>query len=263
MQIETRPHISRSIVGIFDSSEEAQQALEQLRAQGLGPDQVSVMMRDAQAAESIQEQAAGSPVAGGAATGAALGGLLGGVAGWMVSIGAIALPGVGLVIGAGALAAMLMGVALGAATGGLIGALLGLGVPEDEARQYENHVREGRVLLTVHPSPLFDVTRATRILEANGAYDVRVYDASPERIASHANSALSIAQPASEAETTPQANNLVHADATGTLIEDERTMTNTAIEQATAQTFANIETPQPEMRTNQPPGSLEETKEES
>src|SRR5437667_2711108 len=133
------------------------------------------MMRAAHVAETIQEQAAESPMVGGAATGAALGGLLGGLAGTMVAIGAIAIPGVGLVAGAGALAAMLAGVALGAATGGLIGALLSLGVPEDEARQYEGHLREGRVLLTVHPSPDFEIARATGIMEAHGAYDVRVY----------------------------------------------------------------------------------------
>ncbi len=187
MQMETRTGISRSIVGVFDSSDEAQRALEQLRADGLGPDEVSVMMRDTHVTESIQEQAASSPVAGGAAAGAALGGLLGGLAGWMVAIGAIAIPGVGLVVGAGALAAMLAGIALGAATGGLIGGLLSLGVPEDEARQYEDHLREGRVLLTVHPSPDFEIARATGILEANGAYDVRVYDSPPQHTTGEAD----------------------------------------------------------------------------
>ena len=88
MQTETRVGISRSIVGVFDGPDEAQTALEQLRAEGLGPDEVSVMMRDAQVAESLPEQVAESPVAGGAATGAAIGGLLGGLAGWMVAIGA-------------------------------------------------------------------------------------------------------------------------------------------------------------------------------
>ncbi len=173
--------VARSIVGVFDSSAQAEAALEQLRAEGLGPNEVSIMMRDAHSEETVAEQAASSPVAGGAATGAALGGLLGGLAGWMVSIGALAIPGVGLVLGAGVLATMLTGIALGAATGGLIGALLSLGVPEDDARQYEGHLREGRILLTAHPGREFNVENAIRLMETNGGYDVRVYDSAPVR----------------------------------------------------------------------------------
>ena len=180
-QSDTQAEGARSIVGVFDSSAQAEAALEQLRAEGLGPNEVSIMMRDAHSEETVVEQAASSPVAGGAATGAALGGLLGGLAGWMVSIGALAIPGVGLVIGAGVLATLLTGIALGAATGGLIGALLSLGVPEDDARQYEGHLREGRILLTAHPGPEFDVDSAVRFMETNGGYDVRVYGSTPVR----------------------------------------------------------------------------------
>jgi hypothetical protein len=163
-------------VGVFDGQDEAERALEQLREAGLQPGDVSLLMRDAPSGDTESERSYPSPVAGGAAAGAALGGLLGGAAGWAIAIGAITIPGVGFLIGAGALAATLTGIALGAATGGLIGGLLGLGVPEDEARQYEGHVREGRVLLTVHPGPDLPVERVTGIVEANGGYDVRVYD---------------------------------------------------------------------------------------
>ena len=166
-----------SAVGVFDSSAEAESALAQLRAEGLGPDDVSVMMRDGRAAEQPEEQSGGSPIAGGAATGAVFGGLLGGLAGWMVAIGAIAIPGVGLVVGAGALAATITGIGIGAAAGGIIGSLLGMGVPEEDAREYEGHIREGRILLTVHPSAAMTTDRAVELMQANGGYDVRVYGA--------------------------------------------------------------------------------------
>lgn len=177
--LDLRP---KSVVGVFDSSVEAERALAQLRAMGAGPEDVSVMMRDSKGGEMVTTDAAGSPVAGGAATGATLGGLLGGLAGWMVSIGAIvipgvAVPGVGTIIGGGVLASTLTGLAIGAATGGLIGALLGLGVPEEDAREYESHLKEGRILVTVHPSPAIEAAAALSVMQANGAYDVREYDA--------------------------------------------------------------------------------------
>ena len=172
--------LTSSVVGVFDDSQQADRALEQLRAVGLGPDDVSVMMRDAGTVDEIVEQTAGSPVAGGASAGATIGGLLGGLAGWMVAAGAIAIPGVGMVVGAGALATTLAGLALGAATGGIIGGLLGLGVPEEEAKTYEGHVREGRVLVTVHPRAGITSERAQEIMQANGGYDVRVYGAASD-----------------------------------------------------------------------------------
>jgi hypothetical protein len=182
----------RSIVGVFDSSVDAERALAQLRAIGAGPEDVSVMMRDTRASEEPAPTTGGTAVAGGAATGATLGGLLGGLAGWMVAIGAIAIPGVavpgvGTIVGGGILASTLAGLAIGAATGGLIGALLGLGVPEEDAREYEAHLKEGRILVTVHPTTSLDANGAANILQANGAYDVRVYDA-----------------PAAPGESTPQ-----------------------------------------------------------
>src|SRR5207248_2523435 len=138
MQADTQANSPSSIVGVFDSAVDAERALEQLRVQGVKPEEVSVMMRDARASETEEPVTTASNVAGGATTGAALGGLLGSLAGWMVSIGAIAIPGVGLVIGAGVLAATLTGLAVGAAAGGLIGALLGLGMPEEHAREYQD-----------------------------------------------------------------------------------------------------------------------------
>ena len=53
---------------------------------------------------------------------------------------------VGLVI-AGPLAAGLAGAGAGAATGGLVGALTATGVPEDEAKIYENEIKDGGIYM--------------------------------------------------------------------------------------------------------------------
>ena len=55
----------------------------------------------------------------------------------MVGIGALAIPGVGPFIAAGPMMTGLAGPAGGAAAGGLTGVLIGMGIPEYEAKSYE------------------------------------------------------------------------------------------------------------------------------
>ena len=46
--------------------------------------------------------------------------------------------------------AALSGAAVGAAVGGITGALVGMGIPEFEAKQYEGKIRDGNILISVH-----------------------------------------------------------------------------------------------------------------
>ena len=50
---------------------------------------------------------------------------------------------------AGPLATALSGAAIGAAGGGIVGALAGAGIPEKEAKIYDNYIKEGNILLLV------------------------------------------------------------------------------------------------------------------
>ena len=61
--------------------------------------------------------------------------------------------------------------AAGAATAGVAGALIGLGIPEDEAQYYESEFRAGRVVVTVRADGR--LAEAQEILELNGGYDMR------------------------------------------------------------------------------------------
>jgi hypothetical protein len=115
----------------------------------------------------------------GATSGAVLGGLTGGILGWVVGIGALAIPGIGPIIAAGALATTLGGAAIGALAGGLLGALVSMGVPEDDAKGYEDHVRHGRILLTVAAAGAAQADAARRIFDAHGGAEVRAYAAAP------------------------------------------------------------------------------------
>src|SRR5205085_7687837 len=108
-------------------------------------------------------------------------GILGGLGGWLVGIGALAIPGVGPLLAAGALGAALTGAAIGAGVGAIAGALVGMGIPEDEAKYYEGEVRVGRTLVTVQATGWYEEARD--IMRDHGAYDIedRGTDRAPTR----------------------------------------------------------------------------------
>lgn len=60
------------------------------------------------------------------------------------------IPGLGLIV-AGPIVAGLAGAGAGGIAGGLIGALVGAGIPEDRAKLYEKGVKDGRIVMGVHP----------------------------------------------------------------------------------------------------------------
>jgi hypothetical protein len=108
----------------------------------------------------------------GAVTGAGTGGVVGGAFGWLVGLGALAIPGVGPLIAAGPIVAAMSAAAVGAAVGGLTGALVGFGIPEFEAKRYEGKVRAGGVLISVHTDDAEQRNMARAIFEAADADDI-------------------------------------------------------------------------------------------
>ena len=162
-----------TVVGLFETTAQAQAAVEQLRSSGIAPGDISVAMQSGQAgaAETVTttDTTGGG---GGVVTGAVGGGVLGGLAGLLVGIGAIAIPGIGPLAVGGPLATTLIGAGVGAAAGGLVGALVDVGVPEEEARLYETGVRRGGVLVTARV-PNGQEQAALNILNNNGARDIR------------------------------------------------------------------------------------------
>jgi hypothetical protein len=108
----------------------------------------------------------------GAAAGAGTGGLLGGTVGWLAGIGTLAIPGLGPFIAAGPIMAALGGAAIGATVGGIAGTLIGLGIPEYEAKQYEGKIKGGNILISVHTDDGKQVDRVKEIYKAAGAEDI-------------------------------------------------------------------------------------------
>src|SRR5205814_9447001 len=111
--------------------------VDQLKAAGFSNNDISVLLPDkAGTKDFAHEKHTKAPE--GATTGAGTGGVLGGALGWLAGAGALAIPGAGPFIAAGPIMAALSGAAIGAGAGGLIGALVGLGIPEYEAKRYES-----------------------------------------------------------------------------------------------------------------------------
>src|ERR1700688_1141762 len=108
----------------------------------------------------------------GAITGAGTGGAIGGALGWIAGIGALAIPGAGPFIAAGPIMAALSGMAVGAAVGGIAGGLIGMGIPEIEARRFEGKIKSGNLLISVHTENAADITHAREIFLQAGATDI-------------------------------------------------------------------------------------------
>jgi len=108
----------------------------------------------------------------GAATGVGTGAILGGALGWLAGVGALAIPGLGPLIAAGPIMGALGGATVVGAVGGLTGALIGMGIPELEAKQYEGKVKSGSCLISVHSENSDETKRAKEIFEHAGADDI-------------------------------------------------------------------------------------------
>jgi len=157
--------------GIYPSRAGVETAVDALRTAGFRNTDVSVLYPENVGSKDLGHvKATKAPEA--ATTGAASGAVVGGDLGWLVGIGALAIPGLGPVIAAGPIVAALAGVGAGGALGGLAGALIGLGIPEYEAKRYEGRVRNGGILLSVHCDDSEWTRRAEEILKRTGAEDV-------------------------------------------------------------------------------------------
>lgn len=138
----------RTVVGMFTNRPDAESAIRELKAAGFGDDRIGVAMQDQAEQRDLRDrvETTSREAAEGAAKGAVSGGLVGGLIGLL---GSLLIPGVGPIVVGGVLASTLTGAGIGAATGGIIGALVALGVPEADARHFDEGLRSGRTLVTV------------------------------------------------------------------------------------------------------------------
>jgi uncharacterized membrane protein len=68
--------------------------------------------------------------------------------------------------------AALSGAAIGAGTGGLVGALVGMGIPEIEAKRYQDKLKRGNYLIAVAVADGDEKDRAKEVFKNVGAEDI-------------------------------------------------------------------------------------------
>ena len=139
----------RIVSAVFDSREEAERAISELRSAGVNESALSVIGRHGEEHGDGEDDGANkSGAVKGALAGAGIGGLLG--------VAALAIPGVGPLAAAGAIAASAVpeaaaiGAAVGATAGGLSGLLTKHGVSDDDARYYEDRINQGGIFVSVN-----------------------------------------------------------------------------------------------------------------
>jgi hypothetical protein len=151
------------LTGMFADRTSAERAYNSLTARGYNADEINVVMSDDARKTHFEngdvvETDLGNKAMESAGTGSAIGGTLGAIVGAVAALGTnLLLPGVGLVI-AGPLAGALAGAGAGGLTGGLIGGLVGAGIPEERAKVYESGLKEGNIVMGVHPRNDEDAT---------------------------------------------------------------------------------------------------------
>ncbi len=138
--------MAQTIVGLFDLVEQAQAGVHALLNSGVPGEDISVVANGRPNARVVgQDLLPGDAVSAGAATG--------GVLGMLPGFGMLNLPGLGLVMVAGPLAAgigwVLASVGAGAPAGGLIGALIEAGVPDNDAHVYAQSILRGGAIVAV------------------------------------------------------------------------------------------------------------------
>jgi len=160
-----------TVVGVFSDYPSADRAVTELRKAGFRDDQIGFVGRHESAEVSVADRTTkeGETYAEeGALTGVLAGAGLGALAGLGVLAGVI--PVIGPAIAAGTLGVILTNLAGGAAVAGLAGALIGAGIPEEEAEYYNKEFEAGRAIVSVTADGRAD--EATAILRRHGAYDM-------------------------------------------------------------------------------------------
>jgi uncharacterized membrane protein len=160
--------MAKVVLSIFSNSDKAGEAVAELKNQKI-TDDVSVLARDETPGTKSTDvkQNLNDTAAVGAGVGAVAGAIWAG-------LGAVAIPGLGLIVG-GPLAALISGALAGAATGGIVGLLVDLGIPDDVARDYETRLKRGEVAVGVDAAD-DKLAQVEEIITRHGGEQVQIVD---------------------------------------------------------------------------------------
>lgn len=190
----------QSVFCIATTRSQAEHIVDQLKESNFSNSDISALFSDKDSAHDFaHEKHTKAPE--GTVAGVGTGGIVGGTLGWIAGIGALAIPGVGPFIAAGPIIAALSGAAIGATVGGIAGGLIGMGIPELEAKRYEGKLQEGNILISVHTESSEEIARAKDIFADAGAEDIcTVADSSTPKRSKETRSTEGTSDPAYSTE---------------------------------------------------------------
>ncbi len=166
-------------VGTFPTRKDTEVALIDLRDAGFNMDKVSAIAKNPQGGDlaDVEVKSSAERAKEGAETGAVMGATTGGILGLIGSLSILAIPGVGVATEVAVLLGnALLGSGLGAAGGTLVGALMGWGIPEEQAEYYQELLSEGSYVVLVEGTEA-EINGAKAILLNYQLSNWNVYDA--------------------------------------------------------------------------------------
>lgn len=170
-EVNTKRDARISVFGLFRDEDALTRAIDALRVAGFRSEDMSALLPDRRATQNIAHEKH-TKMPEGAAVGATAGAVAGGTIGLLLGLGTIVIPGLGAFLVAGPLMGALAGAGAGGALGTLTGALVGMGIPEYEAKRYESFINDGGALLSVHADDRDWARRARSILDGCGGFDI-------------------------------------------------------------------------------------------
>lgn len=157
----------KTVVGVYNTHNEAIEAVKELKAAGYTNRQISIIGKIEDNVGKLEEdddrliKVAGTEV--GVAT------VAGTTIGILTGLGIFAIPGLGFLYGAGALVGAIAGFDFGLIGGGIISALTIPGMKDETAKQYESELQAGKILVIMQGNEE-DVKKASETLTTHGRH---------------------------------------------------------------------------------------------
>jgi hypothetical protein len=161
--------------GIFPDRMSIETVVTSLKREGFSNSDVSVLFRENRGTWEQTRPLSSLASAAAKATSSTVGACHGALR-WLAGLSPIAIPNRGTFVAAGPIRAALEGNAFGGIHGALTGSLIGMGVPEYQAKRYEGWLENRWFLLSVQFADSQLMIKARRILAETLAEDVLFTD---------------------------------------------------------------------------------------
>lgn len=172
----------REAVGVFDNAERLQEAIDELQSSGFDRAELSLLASEEAVEEKLGhayekvaqlEDDAAVPRSAYVST-EAIGDAEAALAGGLLYVGAVAATGA-VVASGGTLAGAIAAAVLAGGAGGLVGSVLAMWVGDNHARNLQEQIDRGGLLLWVRTWDAEDEKRAVEILNRHSGKDVHIH----------------------------------------------------------------------------------------